>query len=90
MEQADQGFTVLKDQAVQPNITIANRNRTEDISIAELRALEQFKDIQDEEATAIIKWIKEYTEIVYSVVVKTAQPAAVISMEESQTKNKAA
>lgn len=91
MRQSDKRLKAISLQTVQYPITVAEASRTEDISIEELKQLGQFKDIEEEQAMALIKWIKQYTEIVYSAITKETGPTAnIVSMEDLQTKNKAA
>jgi hypothetical protein len=67
-----------------------NQNRTEDITIEEIKQLEYFKHLNDEELENIIVTIKKYTQIVYEVFMQNENRPPVIKMNTELIKLKAA
>jgi hypothetical protein len=67
-----------------------NQNRTEDITIEEIKEFEYFKNLKDEELENIIVTIKKYTQIVYAVFMQNENRTPVIKMNTEPIKLKAA
>jgi hypothetical protein len=67
-----------------------NQNRTEDITIEEIKQLEYFKHLKDEELENVIVTIKKYTQIVYEVFMQNENRIPVIKMNTEPIKLKAA
>jgi hypothetical protein len=70
--------------------TIDYQNRTEDITIEEIKQLEYFKLLNDDELENIISTIKKYTQIVYEVFMQNENPIPIIKMNTEPIKLKAA
>jgi hypothetical protein len=71
-------------------VTTNNQNRTEDITIEEIKEFEYFKNLKDEELENIIATIKKYTQIVYAVFMQNENRTPVIKMNTEPIKLKAA
>jgi hypothetical protein len=71
-------------------VTTDNQNRTEDITIEEIKQLNYFKNMNDDELKNIIITIKKYTQIVYEVFVQNENRIPVIKMNTEPLKLKAA
>jgi hypothetical protein len=71
-------------------VTTNNQNRTEDITIEEIKEFEYFKNLKDEELENIIVTIKKYTQIVYEVFMQNENRTPVIKMNTEPIKLKAA
>jgi hypothetical protein len=67
-----------------------NQNRTEDITIDEIKQLDYFKNLEDEELENVIFTIKKYTQIVYEVFMQNENAIPVIKMNTETIKLKAA
>lgn len=66
------------------------QNRIEDISIEEIKQIDYFKNLKDEELENIISSIKKYTQIVYEVFIQNENIIPVIKMNTEPIKLKAA
>lgn len=71
-------------------VTTNYQNRTEDISIGEIKQLEYFKNMNDDELENIISTIKKYTQIVYEVFIQNENAIPIIKMNTEPIKLKAA
>ncbi len=71
-------------------ITTDHQNRTEDITIGELKQIECFKYLNDDELQNIMLTIKKYTQIVYEVFMQKENSIPVIKMNVEPIKLKAA
>jgi hypothetical protein len=71
-------------------VTTDYQNRTEDITIEEIKQIDYFKNMKDEELKNIIITIKKYTQIVYEVFMQNENRIPVIKMNIESTKLKAA
>jgi hypothetical protein len=71
-------------------VTTDNQNRTEDITIDEIKQLDYFKHLKDEELENVIVTIKKYTQIVYEVFMQNENRTPVIKMNTEPIKFKAA
>jgi hypothetical protein len=67
-----------------------NQNRTEDITIEEIKQLEYFKHLKDEELENVIVTIKKYTQIMYEVFMQNENRTPVIKMKTELIKLKVA
>lgn len=67
-----------------------NLRRTEDITVSEIKQMESFKAMTDEQAEGLITVIKEFTGVVFDVMAKDKTDAPVITMQTGQIKNLAA
>lgn len=71
-------------------VTTNYQNRTEDISIGEIKQLKYFKNMNDDELENIISTIKKYTQIVYEVFIQNENAIPIIKMNTEPIKLKAA
>ncbi len=71
-------------------VTTNYQNRTEDITIGEIKQLEYFKNMNDDELENIISTIKKYTQIVYEVFIQNENAIPIIKMNTEPIKLKAA
>jgi hypothetical protein len=71
-------------------VTTHYQNRTEDITIEEIKQIDYFKNMKDEELKNIIITIKKYTQIVYEVFMQNENRIPVIKMNTEPLKLKAA
>lgn len=60
-------------------------NRTEDISIEEVKSVSCFKQLSNEELREVVRTIKQFTQITYEIFLFTKNETPVIKMNEIKT-----
>ena len=61
-------------------------NRTDDLSIEELKTVSCFQHLSKEELQETLTTIKKFTQITYEIFSRTIQEAPVIKMNDCKTK----
>ena len=82
-------FTTVQPFTVKQLVT-ENLDRTEDITVNEVKQLASFKGIGDEQVAELVTVIKEFTRIVFDVMAKQERDTPVVNIPTAQTKNIAA